>query len=232
MASLKCAHCHQVLPSMKRCTQCRAVLYCSRSCQTKHWPAHKGECIRLPQEMRERAHQLAAKVTVAAPCITLNPSTPSWMLGAPSDLDVARMEHPGAVTRGFSNAASSGALPSLPGGKPVLPTGKRMAPAVCKRCDGNGKVNRDLPSKVPLHRLECGSTGFVQREYTCPDCEGFGTTLQEKEISAEADVNAAPTEKSVARKSRTTCYRCQADGVNLCTCDQPLHASPWENVQG
>ena len=85
---------------MKRCTQCRAVLYCSRSCQTKHWPAHKGECIRLPQEMRERAHQLAAKVTVAAPCITLNPSTPSWMLGAPSDLDVARMEHPGAVAYG------------------------------------------------------------------------------------------------------------------------------------
>lgn len=89
----------RTLPSMKRCTQCRSVLYCSRECQTKHWPAHKGECKRLPQDMRERAHKLADKVKLAPQRWGVE-GTPSWMLGAPSDLNVARMEHGGAETRG------------------------------------------------------------------------------------------------------------------------------------
>ena len=89
----------RTLPSMKRCTQCRSVLYCSRECQTKHWPAHKGECKQLPQDMRERAHKLADKVKLAPRRWGVE-GTPSWMLGAPSDLNVARMEHGGAETRG------------------------------------------------------------------------------------------------------------------------------------
>ena len=99
---LSCAACSRTLPSMKRCTQCRAVLYCSRECQVKNWALHKEECKRLPQSLRERAHKLCEKVSLQAPRKFAwgNEPTPSWQLGAPSDLDVARMEHGGAETRG------------------------------------------------------------------------------------------------------------------------------------
>ena len=98
-ASVACAVCTRTLPSMKRCTQCRAVLYCSRDCQITHWASHKEECKRLPQHLRERAHKLAAKVALQNVGWGVEP-TPSWKLGAPSDLDVARMEHGGAEIRG------------------------------------------------------------------------------------------------------------------------------------
>lgn len=104
---LACAHCSQTLPSMKRCTQCRAVLYCSGDCQKKHWPSHKAECTRLPQDMRERAHKIAEKVKLQVPPAWGIEPTPSWKLGASSDLDVARMEHGGAEIRGVHS------LPSL-----------------------------------------------------------------------------------------------------------------------
>ena len=32
---------------LKRCTQCKAVYYCSRDCQTKHWGEHKLACKQL-----------------------------------------------------------------------------------------------------------------------------------------------------------------------------------------
>jgi len=95
-----CALCARTLPSMKRCTRCRAVLYCGRECQVKHWAAHKSACNQLPEDMRERAHKLAGHVKLQAPPVTGMVPTPSWKLGAPSDLDWARMEHGGAETRG------------------------------------------------------------------------------------------------------------------------------------
>jgi hypothetical protein len=45
-----------------------------------------------------------------------------------------------------------------------LPTGKRMVSVPCQMCSGDGKVKREMPSKVPLCRLEGGATGFVERE--------------------------------------------------------------------
>jgi len=30
--------------ALSRCSRCRAVYYCSQSCQTAHWPAHKKTC--------------------------------------------------------------------------------------------------------------------------------------------------------------------------------------------
>jgi hypothetical protein len=108
--TLACAECCKTLPSMKRCTQCRAVLYCSRECQVKHWSSHKEACKRLPQEMRERAHKLAEQVTLQEPRFNFEP-TPSWKLGAPSDLDVARMEHGGAELRGPEPAPMCFAVP-------------------------------------------------------------------------------------------------------------------------
>jgi hypothetical protein len=36
------------LPGSKRCSQCKSVWYCSRSCQSAHWPEHKGGgCFKL-----------------------------------------------------------------------------------------------------------------------------------------------------------------------------------------
>ena len=36
------------LPGSKRCSQCKSVWYCSRSCQSAHWPEHKGSgCFKL-----------------------------------------------------------------------------------------------------------------------------------------------------------------------------------------
>ena len=31
----------------KNCSACRAVCYCTRECQKKHWKAHKRECATL-----------------------------------------------------------------------------------------------------------------------------------------------------------------------------------------
>ncbi|XP_032242132.1 ubiquitin carboxyl-terminal hydrolase 15 [Nematostella vectensis] len=39
-----CAVCRQKQNHMKICTRCRGVLYCSRSCQSIHWPKHKVTC--------------------------------------------------------------------------------------------------------------------------------------------------------------------------------------------
>lgn len=44
-----CAFCGAVAgqdaPKLKRCANCRLVLYCSPACQRKHWKAgHKAEC--------------------------------------------------------------------------------------------------------------------------------------------------------------------------------------------
>jgi hypothetical protein len=97
-----CAACGRTMPSMKRCTQCRAVLYCGRACQLRHWGEHKEACKQLPQEMRERAHMLAERVQPKARW-ALEP-TPHWQLGADSGLGEATTVDdrvgPGAVLRG------------------------------------------------------------------------------------------------------------------------------------
>jgi sulfatase maturation enzyme AslB (radical SAM superfamily) len=32
--------------TLKRCTECKAVRYCSKGCQRNHWPSHKSLCAR------------------------------------------------------------------------------------------------------------------------------------------------------------------------------------------
>ena len=46
----KCASCGVKNQVMKRCTKCKAVVYCTRECQVKHWQAHKFLCGPNPQE--------------------------------------------------------------------------------------------------------------------------------------------------------------------------------------
>ena len=38
-----CAQCRDPSPK-QRCTRCKTSRYCSRECQTKHWPRHKSHC--------------------------------------------------------------------------------------------------------------------------------------------------------------------------------------------
>ncbi|XP_061174576.1 uncharacterized protein LOC133183660 isoform X2 [Saccostrea echinata] len=40
----KCKMCKQGKQTMKRCTRCREVYYCSRECQAKDWPVHRTMC--------------------------------------------------------------------------------------------------------------------------------------------------------------------------------------------
>jgi TPR repeat protein len=39
-----CGFCFDEPASPQRCSRCKAIKYCSRDCQTKHWPEHKPEC--------------------------------------------------------------------------------------------------------------------------------------------------------------------------------------------
>lgn len=41
-----CAECAAVRPRMdlRRCSKCRRVRYCNRTCQRRHWEVHQGGC--------------------------------------------------------------------------------------------------------------------------------------------------------------------------------------------
>lgn len=43
-ASMICQGCRKSKPSMKKCTKCRNVYYCSISCQRKDWSNHNSVC--------------------------------------------------------------------------------------------------------------------------------------------------------------------------------------------
>ena len=40
----ECAFCHSKTDNLKRCTGCKRVFYCSKTCQKQHWKEHKPEC--------------------------------------------------------------------------------------------------------------------------------------------------------------------------------------------
>lgn len=42
----ECATCHRVAPNLPMVTRCscKQFFYCSRACQTEHWPTHKASC--------------------------------------------------------------------------------------------------------------------------------------------------------------------------------------------
>ena len=49
---------------VKKCTGCGVAAYCSRGCQTEHWPEHKETCRRLQKEQKEAAAAAAAAAGV------------------------------------------------------------------------------------------------------------------------------------------------------------------------
>jgi hypothetical protein len=44
-----CEQCHR--PAKNLCSNCKAVYYCGRECQTKHWKFHKPGCTAVKQEL-------------------------------------------------------------------------------------------------------------------------------------------------------------------------------------
>ena len=44
-----CAMCGKTAET--KCTACKAVFYCSKGCQKKHWKEHKFECKKLPYKV-------------------------------------------------------------------------------------------------------------------------------------------------------------------------------------
>ena len=53
-----CAGC-RMCGLWRSCAHCKAVFYCSRICQTKHWPQHRSSCDQLAQEMHADADRTA-----------------------------------------------------------------------------------------------------------------------------------------------------------------------------
>jgi len=45
----RCWECKRVTDDDQCCSRCKLAVYCSRECQTKHWPSHKADC-KKPQE--------------------------------------------------------------------------------------------------------------------------------------------------------------------------------------
>ena len=44
MMKSECSFCSKVSHPLKKCLQCGGAWYCSRECQTKHWPEHRSSC--------------------------------------------------------------------------------------------------------------------------------------------------------------------------------------------
>jgi len=47
-SKLYCEQCKIQQLDLKRCSKCRAVLYCSKACQIENWKMHKRDCVRRP----------------------------------------------------------------------------------------------------------------------------------------------------------------------------------------
>ena len=40
----QCASCHSKTVALHRCSGCKRVFYCSKTCQKNHWKEHRPEC--------------------------------------------------------------------------------------------------------------------------------------------------------------------------------------------
>jgi len=61
----KCSYCGSYSADTRKCTRCKLVQYCSKDCQTKHWPTHSAHCKKSSNSAATTAsptaHRAAAK---------------------------------------------------------------------------------------------------------------------------------------------------------------------------
>lgn len=78
-AEYDCKICKAKKQTMKRCTRCRQVYYCSRECQAKDWPMHKTECsvttASSTDEKKKTHNPINSKFTVNDGSIYQDPGT-------------------------------------------------------------------------------------------------------------------------------------------------------------
>lgn len=60
MKDLPCNGCGEVGGNNKACVGCRIAIYCSKECQTKHWPDHKVFCKQAKKNQELDAQDLSA----------------------------------------------------------------------------------------------------------------------------------------------------------------------------
>ncbi|XP_022333750.2 uncharacterized protein LOC111130800 isoform X1 [Crassostrea virginica] len=58
-ASYNCRTCKEKKNTMKRCTRCRLVYYCSRECQAKDWPIHKTSCSNTTENLTDHSKEIS-----------------------------------------------------------------------------------------------------------------------------------------------------------------------------
>lgn len=71
--SHSCALCGK--PATGQCGKCKEYYYCERSCQVKHWPSHKPECL-LIEGKRKAGEQLAKGTTKKSKTVFVDLVTP------------------------------------------------------------------------------------------------------------------------------------------------------------
>ena len=49
-----CEKCGKSATTTKRCRGCKLVRYCSEECQLGDWRAHKADCKRVQQELKQK----------------------------------------------------------------------------------------------------------------------------------------------------------------------------------
>lgn len=52
----------QSTPAKNRCSRCHSERYCSRKCQLKHWPKHKGICSQRMTDYQSKNEGAMAKI--------------------------------------------------------------------------------------------------------------------------------------------------------------------------
>ena len=71
--SRKCKYCKKIVKSVKtRCSKCKSVFYCSKSCQKRDWGNHKALCGAIDHLEQQRAKKVSESTTFAT---TMSPKS-------------------------------------------------------------------------------------------------------------------------------------------------------------